>query len=399
LTTGINPGSDRLTPARTSAGTISDNHWPFLDLIRFGGALLVLFGHSRGLLFEGIGRVEHPNVLLKGLYLVSGLQHEGVVLFFVVSGFLVGGSVWRLTRQGRFDFGTYFINRFARIYLVYIPALLFVLLITIAGKHFFLDTRFYGMRPLLPANIFDEWTWEQIPCHLVALQGVLCTPWGADLPVWSLGYEWAFYLIAPAVFAVALKTTTRRGTWLVPLLVLPAALTWWNPDWLIWFLMWLLGTWAARTFESGGLSLPLGLAGLLICGCGLVLSRLAVVPSLATDAMVAIGIAAAVANRDLMQLSGRIPAIKRGAAFSYSLYLIHLPLCVFVGALYERFLYWPSNLVQPDLRGLLGFAGMVLIALFGARLFAAVTEDHTSVFRRKLMALRASCGFRNRTAA
>ena len=35
----------------------------------------------------------------------------------IVSGFLVGGSVWRLIAQARFDLGAYLINRFARIYL------------------------------------------------------------------------------------------------------------------------------------------------------------------------------------------------------------------------------------------------------------------------------------------
>ena len=50
-------------------------------------------------------------------------------MFFIVSGFLVGGSVWRLIAQARFDLGAYLINRFARIYLVFIPALLLVLVL------------------------------------------------------------------------------------------------------------------------------------------------------------------------------------------------------------------------------------------------------------------------------
>src|SRR5262249_54564136 len=173
-----------------------------------------------GLLLEGIGNVEQPNVLIQGLYFLSGLQHEGVVLFFVVSGFLVGGPAWRLIAESRFRFEVYLINRFARIYLVYLPALALVFVFDRAGKSFFLDTRFYGVRPLFPVAIFDEWTWPQIPCHLMTLQGIVCTPWGADPPLWSLGYEWAFYLIAPLIFIPLLSVARRRAIdWAVPIAI------------------------------------------------------------------------------------------------------------------------------------------------------------------------------------
>ncbi len=133
--------------------------------------MLVLLGHVRGLLLVSMAQVEHPNPLIRAFYLVSGLQHEGLVMFFIVSGFLVGGSVWRLIAQARFDLGAYLINRFARIYLVFIPALLLVLVLNTLGSQFLADGRFYGVRPLLPAMIFAEWWWPQIPCHLAASAG------------------------------------------------------------------------------------------------------------------------------------------------------------------------------------------------------------------------------------
>ena len=46
-------------------------------------------------------------------------------------------------------------------------------------------------------------------------------------------------------------------------------------------------------------------------------------------------------------------AITRGAGFSYSHYAIHLPVCIFIGALMEQFVQWPTTLVQPNLRGIL----------------------------------------------
>src|SRR5262249_47939700 len=82
-------------------------HWLFLDCARFGAAVLVLFGHSRGLLFESIANVEAPSALTRAAYLVTGLQHEAVVIFFVISGFLVGGAALKRIEDGQFRVALY----------------------------------------------------------------------------------------------------------------------------------------------------------------------------------------------------------------------------------------------------------------------------------------------------
>ena len=123
-----------------------------------------------------------------------------------------------------------------------------------------------------------------------------------------------------------------------------AALTWWNPDWPTWFAFWMLGAIASRVFRTGRLGLPVGLAGLVICAVALVVSRAALVPQFVTDWCVAGGLALAVANPAIMRWTTGVRAITRGAGFSYSLYAIHLPVCVFIGALMERFAGWPPAL-------------------------------------------------------
>src|ERR1700722_19961142 len=105
-------------------GRKTASHSPFLDLIRATAALLVLFGHTRNWFFSNIGAVEHPSILLKLFWLLTVLEHEAVVLFFVLSGFLIGGAVLNSMRKGSFDLGSYLIARFSRIYIVYIPALI-----------------------------------------------------------------------------------------------------------------------------------------------------------------------------------------------------------------------------------------------------------------------------------
>src|SRR5580704_2852923 len=345
-------------------------HWPFLDLVRFGAALLVLFGHARGLYFESITRVPDAGIGTRLFYLLTGLHYEGVMLFFVVSGFLVGGSVWRNIEGRRFDARLYLINRFSRIYLVLIPALVLVFLVEVLGGNLLAQTRFYAMRPLFPSEVADGWTWNQIPCHLAALQGVACAPWGADPPLWSLGWEWLFYLIAPVLFAI----------WLLPLRPLLRGITFaclcaslvtllGIGQWLLWFGIWLAGAGASLVASRRELPILAGLAGLLLCAIALVLSRTALVPGLIADLGVGLGLAIAVSCRKLANAAILESIAARGAAFSYSLYLIHLPVGVFVGGVLER-LGWPATLIAPGPAAYAAFALIVAIALACAYLFA-----------------------------
>ncbi|MBV9975476.1 MAG: acyltransferase [Hyphomicrobiales bacterium] len=382
FTTPTGPSSGLLFGSPPKAPDVM--HWPFLDLVRFGAALLVLFGHARGLYFESIVRVPDAGMGTRLFYLLTGIHYEGVMLFFVVSGFLVGGSAWRSIAARRFDARRYLTNRFSRIYLVLVPALVLVFAVELLGKHFLADTRFYAMRPLFPSEVADGWAWNQIPCHLAALQGAMCAPWGADPPLWSLGWEWVFYLIAPVLF----------GIWLLPLRPITRAIAlacfgaslvslFGLGQWLMWFAIWLAGVGAAQLATRRDLPLTVGLAGLALCAAALLVSRTTLVPGVVADLGVGIGLAIAISCRKIASAEILKSVAARGAAFSYSLYLIHLPIGVFVGGLLER-LGWPRTLVAPGLEAYTAFTLIVAVSLIAAYLFAQLTEKHTARFRRFL---------------
>ncbi len=392
MTDTLSPSPTRTEPvtglpvrgAATSAAAASGFHWPFLDLVRFGAALLVLFGHSRGLYFAGIAQAPDAGIATRLFYLVTGMQHEGVVLFFVVSGFLVGGSVWRNIEAKRFDARLYLINRFSRIYLVLIPALVLVFILDRIGMNVLADTRFYAERPLFPSGVYAGWTWSQVPCHLAALQGAVCNAWGADPPLWSLGWEWVFYLVAPVLFAIC-RLPLRPVARMAGLAVLGASLVtlFGMGEWLQWLFTWLLGVAASLVATRRKLPLALGLAGLGLCVASLVVSRAAILPVLATDLGVGIGLTLAVACRGIANASVLEGLAARGASFSYSLYLIHLPVGVLAGAILQR-LGFPATLMQPGPRAYAAFALIAAAAISAAMLFARLTEHHTASFRRFL---------------
>ena len=91
------PHPGNMLAYRSLRGSASSDH---LDLVRGAAALLVMLGHLRNLFFVDFSEVaSNANPLVKLVYLATGFSHYAVMIFFVLSGFLVGGGVLR----GRID--------------------------------------------------------------------------------------------------------------------------------------------------------------------------------------------------------------------------------------------------------------------------------------------------------
>lgn len=93
-------------------------HYYWLDALRFIAAFMVLLSHSRSTFFPAFGDLpaEQHNVLTMAFTLFCRLGHEAVVIFFVLSGFLVGGRGIERMQNGTMKVGSYAIDRFSRIY-------------------------------------------------------------------------------------------------------------------------------------------------------------------------------------------------------------------------------------------------------------------------------------------
>jgi peptidoglycan/LPS O-acetylase OafA/YrhL len=89
-------------------------------------------GHFRGGFFEEYGLLanEDKTLVVQLLYALTHLGHECVLIFFVMSGFLVGGKALERMRERRFNLVDYSIDRTVRIVLPLISALLLYIPIT-----------------------------------------------------------------------------------------------------------------------------------------------------------------------------------------------------------------------------------------------------------------------------
>lgn len=128
----------------------------------------------------------------------------GVLVFFLVSGYIIPAS---LERRGRV--GDFWIGRLLRIH----PLLLTMCAITVLP--YVLGVR--GLRAGLDQH--DPVT--AIVAHALMLQDVLAVPNGINV-LWTLSYEMAFYLLVVAVFVSTRPGLLHRSS--VPLALLPAGL-------------------------------------------------------------------------------------------------------------------------------------------------------------------------------
>jgi peptidoglycan/LPS O-acetylase OafA/YrhL len=156
---------------------------PMLDLLRFAAAALVMCAHLRDNQFMGYTEVECASGPIKlAFFQMTRLGTESVLLFFVLSGFLVGGASVDRFLRGTFDVTQYTIDRMTRIYVPFVPALALVI-----AKCLWLGLPF---------------SWFEAGVNLASLQGVVAPPFGGNTALWSLSYEVWFYIACGALLAV-----------------------------------------------------------------------------------------------------------------------------------------------------------------------------------------------------
>lgn len=163
-----------------SVNNVTNNHLHGLDALRFLAAMVVLINHARNDFFVAYGDLEPQ---LQGVstilfYTLSRFAHEAVLVFFVLSGFLVGGRGLEKIINGNFNVKSYSIDRAVRIGIPLVTAtILFYFASLILGFGF---------------------NWITALGNLLSLQGV-CVE-SLVSPYWSLSYEVWFYILLAAIF-------------------------------------------------------------------------------------------------------------------------------------------------------------------------------------------------------
>ncbi|MES2389906.1 MAG: acyltransferase [Bacteroidota bacterium] len=198
-----------------------NNDLRFLDGLRGLAALYVMIGHTRLMLWEGFttGYKLHPEQYSKLstwlMYFLSLFKygHEAVLLFFVLSGFVIHLKYARqIKREGikaKFDTLSYYWRRLKRVY----PPLILALGLTLFWDKLglWLELPVYLANSPYPqvnhsAVFFHDW--YAFIGNLLSVQiAVWNVPvWGTNGPLWSLALEVWFYVFYPLMFLAARRT-------------------------------------------------------------------------------------------------------------------------------------------------------------------------------------------------
>lgn len=371
---------------------------PALDVLRAGAAIYVAAYHSVDLLTASgrdfhhsggaIEMIKHGNML--GLL---GFGRYAVLVFFVLSGFVVHlrqartPNVVNSTGSWLAQFGW---RRTLRIYPPMIAAIALTAVIAFVGFRLFPDL--YGHRLLHP-------TGAGLPSRIGSLKEAVLAAvpikgggsFGADGVLWSVGYEVLFYiayvpllllfhrklkvpawglLLGTTLIAVALELVHGKVPHSLSTLVLVA----------MYLPVWVLGLWLADLYAKG-IAVPYR-GVLVIWSVGIMFLaalRSDDAQNFRIDAVWAVGFAGIIAALALhsdtaahSSPSKTVRTAAKSARWSYSLYLIHMPILIFALGLF-------GTGTAPLSNGLLVLSAFLLAIVGALALYWTVEKPFTKV--------------------
>ena len=360
--------------------TVDENLSVVLDFFRWLSALIVVVGHSRAIFFVPWDQVKHKDILSTALYFVSGWGNYGVMMFFAISGFLIGGGVLEKFKIGKFSFAQYFINRFTRIYIVLLPALLLVWILNVAGLKWLNALGIYTQGyPIgaLGLDVRDAIGPANFIYNLLMLQNVLGPPFGTAQPLWSLNWEWWSYMLAP--FSLGLLTRIG-GRWAVLLSAgLAVAFVAAGFEYVLFWHLGILLALARFQYRAALISLA-GVMCLLIP----IATRSTLLPAdLTTQIPFMLSFVLLLSQLRHVALPGwwhKIPH-KWLAGFSFSLYVLHTTILVTLVACLQTYFSFPRQL-QPSAINYLQYLILLIVVYAISYCFAHLTEANTGRLRK-----------------
>ena len=357
-------------------------HSVAISLLRGLAALQVAAAHVRAQFYPGLSTIADPTVGYQMLAFFTGFAHQAVLIFFLLSGWLVGGSLMNKLGQPH-AWLSYCIDRISRLWIVLVPAFAASLLIGL----------FIGeLAPWRAGNAMPEaYALSTFVGNMFGLQDLFFPRYGGNFALWSLTYETWYYVMFP--LAVLMFATPRAFAKAASAIAL-AAIAWQlNAAILLYFTLWLMGAGCSRIHIRAGRHLKWAFAALFaavavwfrINGSNNILTEESYLQDLVYGLMFLVllcSLQTRVAPDDALTIRlGRVGNFF--AEFSFSLYVIHVPLIFLLRHLNEQ----QFGIAQLDPASLSDFGvylSLVVLIVLLSWLFHLPFEAQTYRLRRRL---------------
>lgn len=354
-------------------------HALLISALRGLAALQVVAAHLRAQLYPSLKSIPDPALWYQVLAFFTGFAHQAVVIFFLLSGWLVGGSL--LNRIGQpHCMLPYAIDRITRLWIVLAPAFVLTLLLAIL------------MEAADPSRVDfasdNPYSVTAFAGNLFGLQDLAVPRFGGNFALWSLAYETWYYVLFPLM----LIPFTGASALVRSLAVAAAALAAWylSLPIMLYFGVWLMGAAFSRVridASRGWLAAMLALLAALAVSFRLTGSNdILVEQSFVQDLVYSLAFLVLLSSlqfpidaaRPIVRLIR--PAAELLAAFSFTLYVIHVPLLVAL----RQALLDDGRLAADDPASLLIYFALLVAIVMLAWLFHLPFEAQTVRLRQSI---------------
>ncbi len=377
----------QVTVAVAPVRFVDSNASVLFDLLRGVAALLVFFEHGRNLFFLDYPDLTSHRLLFAIPYVLSGAGHQAVVVFFVLSGFFISGTVFRAVERDQWLWTDYLTRRFVRLWVVLLPALLLCLFWDKLGIHLGHAPALYRgeVNNHMLGNVTQLLSPSAFFGNLFFVQAIMVPVFGSNGALWSLANEFWYYILFPLGYF-----TLRRAT--PPLQRLICGLLFLATAWFVRggilnaFPVWLTGT-VLLLVRPPHFSAALARHLRLLAACSYALlffflGKTHWITGLLSDYILTAATFGFLwillsANGRAVPAATAVVASRETARFSYTLYAVHTPLLVFIASLVlgdTRWVPTPTHIASA-----LAIACITLGYAFG---LASFTEFRTDSIRR-----------------
>lgn len=364
-----------------------------MDFIRGISAVLVCCGHLRAVMFVDFVSLESDSVIDRFFYFSTSLGHEAVMVFFVLSGFFVGGSI--ISKKLKFKFDSYLIARLSRLWTVLIPALIFTLLLDMITRAYFPDIlsgEYFFQLNSGPSNGYSA-SFLTFFSNIAFLQAIYTPVFGSNGPLWSLTNEFWYYITFPLALIAFGAIKISKIKRLVFAIALVVVFYFFAYQVFGGFIIWLFGVvvfiiYQKNVFNFGywftGLTLSLFILS-LIASKTPVLTSMIIVPS---DFVV--GLTFSLFLISLRNIEGKQWVKKYFSKISfwlsdisYTLYVIHFPIFILIYGVFYK-----DRQLMLSKFSILQYAGWLILILILSRGFWMIFEKNTPVVRNLMIRVR-----------
>lgn len=370
----------------------------FLDMARWIAAAVVFTSHLRDPLFLGYPDIPiaERTWCVKAWYFLTGLHAEAVVVFFVLSGFLVGARGILRVHSGKFNSGSYAIDRVSRLYVTFLPALFLSYIFDLIGSNYLQAVGFWDhSHPMIAQKIISAPFQSMlsngtIMGNVFMLQEIIVEPLGSNRPLWSISFEFWFYVaFLLAAESISLSASRiRHAIFGILLFILCLSL---GSDFIIYMGLWLIGA-SLALLQVKRARHPIVATSIFVSvliGARFINSQIDSSDILRNikNYFVALSFAwliASLCGRHYLWLDRMSGFNSFLAGFSFSLYLLHFPIMLFVlAAMYSTGLFptIATGFNPTDATGIYIYIFVIAVIYLFAWFFSVITERNTGRVR------------------